>query len=263
MAFTSGTCTLDPAKALQYCAMRCNQRLVRSKSKAQPFWLSSKFQTWKDSQISALVVFKGNYTSRFEVKDFGVNIIKLMRDSKLPVIWILKATDQNALEAPSVIDVLKNLTSQALCLNPTLRNERSFSLSCAKFQTAETETEWLDLLFSVLEGIPLIYIVVDVEAVGPYYSGLDCSFAWPSAFLEVFQRSAERQLKTVVKVILMSYGSNDSTAMSQKGVEDLVIPVTRTQMNSASAKLRIPFRSRGGRNGKLTYNQARRQNLAL
>lgn len=99
-------------------------------------------------------MLKGSSTSRFEVKDFCVTIIDLLRDSGFLVVWVLKAAGDYSTEATSVIDLLKGIISQILRLNFALRNETSLALSCAHFRSAEMENDWLKLLISVLAGIP-------------------------------------------------------------------------------------------------------------
>ena len=194
---------------------------------------------------SSLVIIKGNYISRFEVKDFCVSAINLLRDSKIPVLWALKTKEQGALEAPSVIDLLKDLVSQALRLNIALHNERSLALSCTQFQGAETEKNWFELLARVLAGLPQVYIIIDVEAVSPYFGGHDHTFSWPSAFLDFFQNMSEQGCKTLIKVVLVSYGSVASLEMSRKDSRSVVIPVGRPQTTPLAVRGKLTLKQRG------------------
>lgn len=157
------------------------------------------------------------------------------------MIWALKTVEPSVVEAPSAIDLLKDLTSQALRLNIALHNERSLVLSYTKFLGAESENDWFDILAAVLAGLPQIYIVIDLEAVNPHYQTIEQGFSWPSAFLNVFGKISERGLKTVVKVVLVSYGSAVFREMSQKTeLQDLVITVGRPQSVPAAIRRRIP-----------------------
>lgn len=179
-------------------------------------------------------MIKGNHTSRFDVKDFCVNAINLLRDSKVPVFWALKTV-----EAPSMVDLLKDLVSQALRLNEALHSERTMALNCTKFQRAETEMQWLELLGSALVGLPRVYIIIDVEAVDPRLRSLDAAFSWPTAFLHMFQKLTNHGGKTVVKVVLVSYGSSMFVDMPEKDLQDLIISVKRPQSVPMATKGRM------------------------
>ena len=233
MASVHQPCRLDAAKALQYCTFVTKRHLRKSRQLREPLWLTSKFQTWTNLQTSSLIIIKGGYGSRFEVKEFCCRVINFIRSSKIHVVWVLKAEYQEDIsQAPSVIDLLKELTRQALRLNLALHNERALGLNCAKFISAETETEWLDILSSVLAGLTLVYVIIDVETVSPAYTGLEHTFSWPSAAHQVFKRLLERQIKTVVKIVLVSYGSTMFADKPPKDSQDLVISVCRPQTAS-------------------------------
>ena len=211
-----------------------------SRSCAQPFWHGTRFRTWKSVATSSLIIVKGSYVSRFEIKGFCVEVIESLRASKVPVVWILKTIEQGGKEAPSAIDVLKDLISQVLRLSITVRKEQSLALSCASFRGAETEDEWFDLLASTLANLPLIYIIVDVETIGRCYTGIDRSFSWPSAFLRVFGKLSERRLTTVVKVVLVSYGSAVFQKMPHEDLREMVFSVGRPRTTSSAARVTKP-----------------------
>lgn len=174
MTFVSGSHSIDSVKSLQYCTFMRNRNRSRFVPTPEPFWLTPKFQTWKSARDSSLVMLRGNHTSRLDLKDFCVNAISLLRDSKVPVLWALKTIKQDAVEALSVVDLLKDLVSQALRVNEIFHTERSMALSCMKFQRAETEMQWLELLGFVLAGLPHVYIIIDVEAVSPRLGSFGC-----------------------------------------------------------------------------------------
>lgn len=231
---------MDAMKSLQYCIFMRKQ-LPKPNTEAQPFWLSPRFQTWKSAATSSLVIVKGTYTTRYQVKDFCVDAIKLLQSSKIPVIWALKTVEQSVMEALSAIDLLKDLTSQALRLNIALHNERSLGLSCTKLLGAGSETDWLDVLATVLAGLPQIYIVIDIEAVNSHHQTIEHGFSWPSVFLDVFRKVSERGVKTMIKVVMVSYGSTIFREISQKKeLQDLVITVGRPQKLPLATRRRIP-----------------------
>ena len=262
MDFTSSACKIDALKSLQYCAFMRNKHLskLRSPYHIQPFWLETKFQKWKSTQTSSLIIVKGSYTSRFEVKDFCVNAIDLLRGSKIPVIWALKTIEDDT-KAPSIIDVLKDLITQALRLNIVMQNERSLAVSCVRFRGADTETEWLDLLGSVLVGLRLVYIVVDMEAVISRYTGSSASsaFSWPSAFLGLFQKMSANNMKTDIKVVLVSYGSPLPQETGSISWRDLITPVGCSQAAPVITRGQVSSRQRGFTFTSRYYGRSRRR----
>lgn len=73
--------------------------------------------------------------------------------------------------------------------------------------SATTEAQWFALLASVLEGLPTVYLTIDVEVLGSSFAESAANFSWPTVFLKLFQDLRARGIKTVVKVVLVSYGS--------------------------------------------------------
>lgn len=87
---------------------------------------------------------KGDYKSRFEVKNFCINVVQMLRKNDIPIIWTLKTCQANNSDSLSVVDVLRDLVCQALRLNVSYRTERSLSLSCAQFLATENEEQWFN-----------------------------------------------------------------------------------------------------------------------
>jgi hypothetical protein len=156
-----------------------------------------------------------------------VNVIRQLHESKTPVIWALKTSSSDTMEAPSTIDMLKDLVSQALQANPDSHNDRIMSLRCAQFQSAQTEDQWFNLLASVLAGLPQVYVLIDIEALGQSFTDHGQGCSWPPAFQDLFNKMRDRNLKTVVKVLLVSYGSFAFDQVTEQGLRDLLISVRR------------------------------------
>lgn len=247
MTFISAVPVLDTAKTFQYCLlMRNNRRRPKPNLPCQPFWLNPKMQAWGSLPQSSLIMVKGTFQTRFQVKDFCVDMIELLQNANVPVLWTLKTADQYTILGPSAVDVLKHLVSQALRLTSTQRTDRTLGLSCQKFQTALTEDDWFDLLGSVLAGLSQIYLVVDVETLSSSFASIDADFSWPSYFQALFVKLSNRGLKTMVKVVLVSYGSTMFLGSSRKDVHDLVVPVKRTAPSSPTQRKQMVARNARG-----------------
>lgn len=140
---------------------------------------------------SALIIIRGSFAN--PSRDLTVSIIEAIKLSGSPVVWALnsKNTEEELLSAeedieplpslPTAIDVLKQLVLQQ---NHTHLSERSGALNIARYKSATTESEWFDLLRSVITGMSRLYIVINVEVVG-LDSGDTCH--WPETFARFFK----------------------------------------------------------------------------
>lgn len=166
---------------------------------------------------------KGDYKSRREVRGFAVNAVKLLRYENIPVIWALKSPHGIDTEPTSAIDILKDLVCQTLCLNISMHTERLAALNCAQFRTAETLDNWFDLLATLLDKIPMLFIVIDMEAVSIEFAKSTKNLSWLSSFSTIVQSLSHRQMETKLKVLLVSYGSASLQESKLALFPDLII----------------------------------------
>ena len=228
MNIASSAYKVDALKSLQYCAFVSDRHFQRSPAPPQPFWQDSKFKVWNSRPQSSMIMIRGSYGSRFDVRNFCVGAVNLLRQTDVPVIWTLKTPYNDDLGAPNVVDILKDLVAQALRLNISIHNEHALSLSCVRFRGAESANEWLDLLGSVLTGLAEVYIIVDVETVTLKSTHFELPFLWTSAFGDLFNKMSQRGCRTVVKLILLSYGSAIPLRGPQTAPWDSVIILGRS-----------------------------------
>lgn len=154
------------------------------------------------------MIVKGSYSSREQAKDFGINVIEAVRSAAIPILWLLPDNVQSTSREITTVDLVKSLVQQALRLNPVFQSEKACALSCARMQSALQESEWFDILGSTLVGLPLVYIVINVGNLGGKVLALSDDFSWPLAFLSLFQALASRGNRTVLKLILLTFGDN-------------------------------------------------------
>lgn len=229
---------LDPLKSLQLCYYAYRKSVSSNRpemGQEAPFWGHPKFESWKSSQGTALIMVKGDYKARQVINSFGLNIIRLLRQNGIPVVWALKSPGGSSEESVSAVDIVKDLICQILRLNINQHTERSFSLSCAQFRAAETPAQWFDLLAKVLDQLSLLYIVIDIEAVSIAYAKTTEGFSWMSSFSTLLRSLSERQSKTKVKVLLVSYGSASFQEPNLAYYSDLVV-FTRHSMHGTSQR---------------------------
>ncbi|KAF5013873.1 hypothetical protein FDECE_154 [Fusarium decemcellulare] len=162
LTFMSDSVLPDPVTMRQYYASRRNRRRRIDAGKSQVSLDSTQLQQWGAKAESSQVLVQGSFKSRHLTRDFAIDMIDLIIDARVPVVWALDP-DRQLGTAFTSIDVLKYVASQVLKLNHSMLNERSASLNAARFQSISTEAEWFSLLGAVLEGLQQIYIVVDLE----------------------------------------------------------------------------------------------------
>ena len=161
---------------------------------------------WTTSKSSSLVIVKGSYATRNQARDFSLNVIEAVQSASVPVLWALHDNSKSVCETINTADLLKSLVQQAIRVNKAFQNEKFCTLSCIRTQSARDEREWLDILGSVLVGLPLLYIVVNLESLGRNPLAMTEHFSWPLAFLSLFQSLSSRGVATVVKIVLITYG---------------------------------------------------------
>ncbi|EHK17197.1 uncharacterized protein TRIVIDRAFT_227041 [Trichoderma virens Gv29-8] len=101
----------------------------------------------------------------------------------------------------STIDLLKYIISQAVSVNKSIHTDAALIPRLMAHIDAKSEEDWITILASVLQGIPLLYIIIDVEILGQNLGTLTAEF-WPAAFLRMFSKLSARNIGTVVKVAL-------------------------------------------------------------
>ncbi|ATZ45244.1 hypothetical protein BCIN_01g00620 [Botrytis cinerea B05.10] len=242
--------TLDPTKSLQiYFFARKRQQARQAGGSA--FWLAPKMQNWNSSMASSLLMVKGGYKLRNHIRKFSADAIQLLRESSIPVIWALKTSEPQTptpIGNTTTIDIIKSLILQAINLNPTLHAEPSLSSRLRTYISAKTEADWLVLLASVLEGIPLLYIIIDIQLLFTSTSELSTGFSWPIGILELFKELSERDSKTVVRVLMLSYGSSFFTQDDMR-VYDRDILVVGNRKQAAKEMKRGSRKEVKGRRG--------------
>ncbi|KAK8076082.1 hypothetical protein PG994_003354 [Apiospora phragmitis] len=174
----------DPIKAFQASLFLSKKRRTRPSTRGPAFWLEDKVQRWNQSSTSSLSV-------------------AMLCDIKIPVIWALKtfAPEGRIANEVSSIDLLKYLVSQAIAVNKSIHTDAALAPCFKSYIGAQMEDEWVNILGSVLQGIPFLYIILDIEVLSQTLAGSTHDF-WLAAFLRIFAELSSRGSKTVVRVAL-------------------------------------------------------------
>ncbi|KAL6787632.1 hypothetical protein J3E68DRAFT_445502 [Trichoderma sp. SZMC 28012] len=226
----------DPIKAFQLLLFVSKKRQPKSSIKGEAFWLDSRIQKWNKDKDSSLIIINGTWKTRFHLQSFCAKSIAILFDAKCPVIWALKAVsgDRTAADQAQVstIDLLKYIISQAVSVNKSIHTDAAVVPRLGHID-AKSEEDWINILASVLQGIPRLYIMIDVEILSRDLGTLTENF-WPTAFLKMFSELSARNIETIVKVALISYGSPLLKGPFRKDCQDLVVSVGGVRQTRAS-----------------------------
>jgi len=238
----------DPLRVYQYHYALHRRRRSPISQLSNRFWHSTKLRNWTRSPQSEISLIMGTFHSRLALRGFCVDVIEQLRAHQVPVLVSMRVTDDLSTTTKiSSMDLLKYFVKQALQLSQKMRNERSMALSCARFHSAMSETEWFQLLESVLAEIgQTVYIIVDLELLDPDLDMLG-RFSWLSAFRAFFSRLEERQVSTQVKVLLINYGSRLPFGLSDSEYSDFVVPAKMTPTTVRQRRAGRPLALEGKR----------------
>lgn len=89
-----------------------------------------------------------------------VDLIDLIRDTKLPIIWALRYANYWD-SSTNCIDVLRMLVLQALQMNPRVLAQGPNPITFTHMREAASAADWLCILARALHGLPRIFIALD------------------------------------------------------------------------------------------------------
>ncbi|KAL7934583.1 hypothetical protein V8C35DRAFT_32229 [Trichoderma chlorosporum] len=226
----------DPIKAFQLMLFMSKRRQPRPSTKGPAFWLDPRIQKWNKVKESSLIIINGTRKTRFELQSFCAKSIAILCDAKCPVAWALKAqnVDNSASGQAhvSTIDLLKYIISQVISINKSIHTDAALVPRLMAHLDARSEKDWIAILASVLQGIPLLYIILDIEILSHSLGTVTADF-WPEAFLKMFSEISARNIGTTVKVALVSYGSPLLKGPFRKDCQDLIVSVGGTRQARA------------------------------
>jgi hypothetical protein len=233
LTFAASSILQPPETTRKLCSAMRNRR--RFQHGVSSFFASTpKLQEWSSTKNSSHISISGSYATRHCAQDFAVDVISLISESRIPVIWILNPNlTGDSSPVPTTIDILKNLVLQILQINQQRLTEKSLSLSATQFQCAKSEEEWFDLLVSALMDLPLLYIVVDLEVLksAPGEKGL-----LVHGFLNLVKRLSSGIIDTVMKIVFISYFESVTSAANIPTNEVLHIPKATDTMYTSRKK---------------------------
>ncbi|TLD22191.1 hypothetical protein PspLS_08163 [Pyricularia sp. CBS 133598] len=208
------------------------------------FWESPELRDWSSTTGSSLATMKGGFNARFVMRDFLLKLIRERQSKESTILWALPrpATDGSSSqrrrtrpidtrnELISGVDIIKHLTIQAFRLGGKSTSEKSMSLQCARFQSATTEREWMDLLgWSLMASCSSqVHILVDLATMDPVLRQAD-DFLWQAEFERLFVQVTRRAPSLQIKVLFLNYGAQTWPGPDPPCSLGMVVPVKVSQ----------------------------------
>ncbi|KAI0160610.1 hypothetical protein GGR57DRAFT_388457 [Xylariaceae sp. FL1272] len=243
LSFMSDSCIPRADIVKQYYAARSNRRRKQGvEEMSYQSWISH-VQAWGEMKTSGQIFVQGSFKTRHTARDFTVDAIDLITQAGIPVVWALDpSTESLAGNQFNACDVLKYLACQVLKSDNILQTEKYASLNAARFQSATTEAEWVDILACVLQGVGQIYIIVDTNFVARAGSAI---LSWLSYFSIIENTLRSRNIQIVMKIAFVSTCKAESGCIPQDIKVVRLNTTTSGRISKPSSKSQRMLRTRG------------------
>ena len=205
----------NPHNSLQHYRVMAIRRRARCKAILDEVRSCHSLQEWGGVAQSAILVVKGSFRTAQQARDLAVDVISLVQSAGVPVAWVLNDKRDEDAFRPFVADVFKLLAHQVMQINTALRDTR---LDAMKFQAARTESDWIEILVSLFQGLPELYIILDAQVLEDDVCEVP---QWISLFSGLFEHLRRHSITTVVKVGILSY-RKDYSKLTGRTTEYLV-----------------------------------------
>ncbi len=176
-------------ESMNYCRTLRNRRQKRFRLPAPSI---DQLQQWSRAEGCTFVFTR--CTDGQASKDFLVNLIDAIQEANLPAIWALRF--ENFWDTQLTYrDLLKMLVAHSLQAKPDALTTGAFPVTVGAFREAVDEKDWLSILSRVLDGTPVMYIVLDSDVLS--HAMQHNAFA-TTKLLELLPRIITTTVKVVV-----------------------------------------------------------------
>jgi hypothetical protein len=217
LAMVSTSSLSEPQTSLKVLLLLRRRHRITTKNKTEARKRYEQLQDWNRLQQSSILLLRGSFKQRQKIKELCLDVIEYLERRQVGVLWALKNITLTDKADLAVSDVLKGLIAQALRINCASYTDLAFSHQLRRFIAARTEEDWFDLLGSIIEQLPMVYIVFDLELVRQLER--NSSIAWYTGFSTLLVKLRDRDSKCIVKIILACYGPHSPLDKVPNGQE--------------------------------------------
>lgn len=152
-------------ESLGYCQSMRSRRRQRTRLRLPAI---STLHQWASESKTSLLLMRSS--SKQASKDFMVDMINLIRETELPILWAMRFVDYWKVEILWV-DILRALVLQAIQINPQALMNGVYPLKIRHLREASDELDWLLILQRALQGVERIFIILDADLIGHATAG--------------------------------------------------------------------------------------------
>jgi hypothetical protein len=222
-------CSIDYQSCLQMSIGLRNHRRFAQRTKTTPFWKTPRLQAWNQSTTPSLLPVKVRISDRKVAQDFCTNIVEQLLNNKIANLWVLAQQR----ECHPVIATLKSLIYQTVTFIDAMGSKSNILQYLDQFNHASLDEHFLDVLAGLLRLLRVVYMIVQLEAIDPHYTGdfLSCLY-------RLVRKLSDSGSATVLRILVLSW--SPKTFLGEEG---------ETQ------PLKLYMRERSRRRGHLMPNQ--------
>jgi hypothetical protein len=111
-----------------------------------------------------VILIQGFANKDTERMRFGTALVDYVQQSPIPVLWALQAPGPTKFAATTTVQLLKHLAMHVLrSRGSTVEDQISPEFNATRIASASTTEHWTDILKHALSGMPIAYIVVDLN----------------------------------------------------------------------------------------------------
>ena len=144
-------------ESLQFCRSIRNRRRDRTKLRLPDV---KKLEAWTSEKSNAVLLIDTHMAAI--AKTFMVNLIDLILDTRLPIIWALRYADYWDQQI-SATDLIRILVLQAMQVGADRLLDGPFPVTVEQLREAASLTDWVAILNHLLSRISHAFIALDAD----------------------------------------------------------------------------------------------------
>lgn len=155
------------------------------------------------------------------METIALDLVQYLEGHSHPVVWIFDDfSGGQHLTLPR--DILKQLAIQILKINSRLHSVRYLPRIVEHFQMASTDADWFGVIYSVLEYMPNLCVVIDLAILGPRYKIV---LSWIEELSNLFERLQQKN-SSILKIVFLScwYVPNSELQLSTLDIHPKIGP---------------------------------------
>jgi hypothetical protein len=154
----------EPLATLDSRLLYCQRHQARRRKNIEVLWHFLVLKQRSGSTTSAVILIQGFASKDTERMLLGTALVDYVRKSPIPVLWALQAPGSTKFAPTTTVQLLKNLAMHVLrSRGSTVEDQISPELNATRIASTSTTEHWTGIIKHALLGMPIAYIVVDLN----------------------------------------------------------------------------------------------------